>query len=143
MTSEDKPNTPMTPREYVETIVLPTLREFLEARDDRRRAYLACLVICHTADSLGLAEAAREPAFLTMQGRTRKRAVDAATATVQAEILRRSGDVFSVVQGIANGTKHPGRVPLLPGSERHVSQFGFNLPGAGWSEGRWGAPAWR
>lgn len=34
MPSDDKPNAPMTPREYVETIVLPTLREFLAARDD-------------------------------------------------------------------------------------------------------------
>ena len=58
MLTDDIPNAPMPPREYVEAIVLPTLRESLATRDDRRRAYLACLVVCHVADSLGSAEAA-------------------------------------------------------------------------------------
>ncbi|ONF46464.1 hypothetical protein [Methylobacterium radiotolerans] len=140
MMPDDIPNAPMRPREYVETIVLPTLHELLGARDDRRRAYLACLVVCHVADSLGLAEAARDPGFSALRGRPRRRAVDAATESVQVEVRRRCGGLFEVLQGIANGTKHPGRLPLLPGSERRVPQFSFGIPGAGMGQGRWGAP---
>ena len=140
MPPDDKPNAPMTPREYVETIVLPTLHELLGARDDRRRAYLACLVVCHVADSLGLAEAARNPGFAEMQGRTRKRAVDTATEAVQAEAKHRCGDVFRIVQDIANGTKHPGRLPLLPGREEAFHVPAYDMPGAGYDMGRYDFP---
>ncbi|MCJ2065878.1 nucleotidyltransferase domain-containing protein [Methylobacterium sp. J-088] len=140
MLPDDKPNAPMTPREYVETIVLPTLRELLAARDDRRRAYLACLVVCHVADSLGLAEAGREPGFAEMQGRTRKRAVDTATEVVQAEAGRRCTEIWTVVHGFANGTKHPARLPLLPGTEESVPAFALDTPGAGFDGGRLDVP---
>jgi predicted nucleotidyltransferase len=137
---ETEPNTPMTPREYVEAIVLPTLHELLAARDDRRRAYLACLVVCHVADSLGLAEAAREPGFQAKRGRPRKEAVDEATKAVQVEIERRCGDIAKIVRDIANGTKHPGRLPLLPGREEAVPVFAYGMPGAGYGTGRYGVP---
>ncbi|SEG69579.1 Nucleotidyltransferase domain-containing protein [Methylobacterium sp. 190mf] len=140
MPSDDKPNAPMTPREYVGLIVLPTLHEALNARDDRRRAYLACLVVSHVADSLGLAEATRDPGFAALQGRPRKRAADAATDVVQAEVKRRCGEIWTVVHGFANGTKHPARLPLLPGTEESVPAFAFDTPGAGFGEGRWDAP---
>lgn len=140
MPTDDKTNGPMTPREYVELIALPTLHELLAARDDRRLAYLACLVVCHVADSLGVAEAAREPGFGDLRGRPRKRAGDTAIEAVQAEARRRCGDVFEALQGIANGVKHPGRLPLLPGSERRVQAFSLGIPGAGLGEGRWSVP---
>lgn len=140
MMPDDKPNAPMTPREYVEMIVLPTLHEALAARDDRRRAYLACLVVCHVADSLGLAEAARDPGFAGLQGRPRKRAADAATEVVQAEAKRRCGEIWTVVHGFANGTKHPARLPLLPGTEESVPAFALDTPGAGVDEGRIDVP---
>lgn len=139
MPPDDKPNAPMMPREYVETIVLPTLHELLGARDDRRRAYLACLVVCHFADSLGLAEAACAPGFAALSGRKRREAVETATKAVQAEAKRRCGGVFEALQGIANGVKHPGRLPLLPGSERRVSAFSFGIPDAGFGA-RWSVP---
>lgn len=139
MTPGDKSNAPMTPREYVEVIVLPTLHELLAARDDRRRAYLACLVVCHVADSIGLAEAARGPGFAALSNRKRRDAVEVVTKDVQAEARRRCGGVFEALQGIANGVKHPGRLPLLPGSERRVSAFSFGIPDAGFGA-RWSVP---
>ena len=42
----------MTPAEYVNEIVLPTVREFGEHRRCRRRAYLACIVAFHIKDYL-------------------------------------------------------------------------------------------
>lgn len=140
MPPDNKPNAPMTPREYVEAIVLPTLHELLGARDDRRRAYLACLVVCHVADSVGLAEAGREPGFAEMRGRMRKRAVDTATEVVQAEAGHRCAEIWTVVHGFANGTKHPARLPLLPGTEESVSAFALDTPGAGFDEGRLDVP---
>jgi len=137
---DDQPNAPPTPRQYVEQIVLPTLREFLTACDDRRRAYLACLVICHCADITGLAEAATAPGFAALRGRPRRHALNAATKAVQDEMRQRCGGMFDVVQGIANGTKHPGRLPLLPWTERNVRAFAWGEPGAGCGQGRWGGP---
>lgn len=131
----------MTPREYVEAIVLPTLHEFLAARDDRRRAYIACLVICHVADSLGLAEAALEPGFEGRRGRSRKDSVDAATKIVQGRAGHRCGGAWAVVQGFANGTKHPARLPLLPGTEHPVPMFDWEThTGEPGEITRWEAP---
>lgn len=140
MTPDDKPNTPMTPREYVDLIVGPTLSELLDRRDDRRLAYLACLTVYHCVDAIGLAEAARTPGFDQLQGRPRKSAVDAATKGVRDRVQACCGSAFELVQGIANGTKHPGRVPLLPGTERSFGVFGFGPGYAGFDEGRWDVP---
>lgn len=141
MMPDDKSNAPMAPREYVELIARPTLREFLADRGDRRRAYLACLVVCHVADSIGFAEAARDPEFATLSRGKRKDAADAATKDVQAEARRRCGEVFTVVQGIANGTKHPARLPLLPGTEESVPAFDWDThTGEPDEVTRWEAP---
>ncbi len=137
---DDKPNVSMTPREYVEAIVLPTLHEALGARDDQRRAYLACLVVYHCIDSIGLAEAARAPKFHQLPTGARRRAVNKAAEAVYDVIKERCGSIFTVVQEIALGTKHPARIPLLPGSERKVGVFGFGPGYAGFGEGRWNFP---
>lgn len=42
----------MTPRQYMGEIVLPTLREYEETTNSRRRAYLACIVVYHLVDYL-------------------------------------------------------------------------------------------
>ncbi|MCJ2074805.1 nucleotidyltransferase domain-containing protein [Methylobacterium sp. E-016] len=135
----NNPNVPMTPQEYVRAIVLPTLAEFRTARDDRRRAYLACLVICHVADSLALAKVQAQPGFGGMAGNARKTAVRNALKRVQATVDARCAQA-SIVLAIANGVKHPEKLPLLPGNERDVAQFAFDTAGAGWGEGRWDAP---
>lgn len=137
---DDKPNAPMTPREYVELIVLPTLHEALTARDDRRRAYLACLVVCHVADSLGLAEAARAPGFAALAKGVRKDRAEAAAGAARGEAQTRCGSIFEVVRGFANGLKHPSRSAHLPGSEESVPAFALDTPGAGADEGRIDVP---
>jgi hypothetical protein len=42
----------MTPRQYRGEIVLPTLHEYEETTNSRRRAYLACIVVFHLRDYL-------------------------------------------------------------------------------------------
>ncbi|MCJ2037377.1 nucleotidyltransferase domain-containing protein [Methylobacterium sp. E-041] len=135
----NNPNVPMTPQDYVRAIVLPTLTEFRTARDNRRRAYLACLVICHVADSLALAEVQAQPGFGGMSGNARKTAVRNALKRVQATVEAQCAQA-SIVLAIANGVKHPEKLPLLPGSERDVPQFALDTPGAGLDEGRFDAP---
>ncbi|MCJ2042876.1 nucleotidyltransferase domain-containing protein [Methylobacterium sp. J-059] len=135
----NNPNVPMTPQEYVRAIVLPTLTEFRTARHDRRLAYLACLVICHVADSLALAEVQAQPGFGGMSGNARKTAVRNALKRVQATVEARCAQA-SIVLAIANGMKHPEKLPLLAGSERDVPQFALDTFVAGLDEGRLDAP---
>jgi hypothetical protein len=42
----------MTPAEYVNDIVVPTVREFRDEPRSQRRAYLACMVTFHIKDHL-------------------------------------------------------------------------------------------
>ncbi|HCL65149.1 MAG TPA: hypothetical protein DIC56_09980 [Rhizobium sp.] len=42
----------MTPKEYMKEILLPTLSEYEEDTQSRRRAYLACIVVYHLSDYL-------------------------------------------------------------------------------------------
>ncbi len=42
----------MPPCQYMGEIVLPTLREYEETTNSRRRAYLACIVVFHLRDYL-------------------------------------------------------------------------------------------
>lgn len=42
----------MTPLDYANEIVLPAVREALEQRFDRRRAYTACILTYHLSDYL-------------------------------------------------------------------------------------------
>jgi hypothetical protein len=47
---------------------------------------------------------------------------------------------FDVVQGICHGTKHAGNARgfrFMPGQDRDVPAFAFDVPGAGWDHGRW------
>lgn len=73
----------MTPRQYVQDIVIPTVRESRDKRRCRRRAYLACIVVYHIADYLQTAGERNVPK--TMKARTR---------------------TFEVVRGVCNGAKH-------------------------------------
>lgn len=111
----------MTPRTYVDTIVLPTVREALEHRGDRRLNYLACIAVLHILDHLA--------------GGSRR-----VTGQLQKEIRALCGPSMDIVQGIANGTKHAGETSerkIAPGSERDVLPFGFGPGFSGFDEGRW------
>jgi hypothetical protein len=74
----------MTPAEYVNEIVVPTLREFSEERRSRRRAYLACIAAFHIKDHLKEAGIVRP-----------EKAVAAAHK-----------NEWEAVRDVCNGTKH-------------------------------------
>jgi len=74
----------MTPAEYVDEIVIPTVREFRDNRRSRRHAYLACIVTFHIKDHL--AKAGKKGIEKTMRTGASK--------------------AFDLVRGICNGTKH-------------------------------------
>jgi hypothetical protein len=74
----------MTPADYVNEIVVPTVREFRDEPRCRRRLYLACMATFHIKDHLQKAKA-----------RKVEKAIRAAT-----------GDAFDVVRAVCNGTKH-------------------------------------
>jgi hypothetical protein len=50
---------------------------------------------------------------------------------------------FDVVQGVCHGTKHAGNTRgfrFVPGQDQNVPVFAFDVPGAGWGQGRWDVP---
>lgn len=51
----------MTPTDYLEEILLPTLKEYEEDVSSRRKAYLACIVMYHLSDYLKKAGAEDPP----------------------------------------------------------------------------------
>lgn len=110
----------MTPAEYAQEIVLPTVQEFLADGMSRRRGYLACVVVYHLRDHL--AEAA---APLTGDPKRDRRLVEAEAEKVDATVraaLSPGSDAFDVVRGVANGSKHgltrsPHAVPFTAGND--------------------------
>ena len=115
----------MTPAEYITEVVLPTVDEYLAARGDVRRAVLACIVSWHTRDYL-------------------KQALRLGLADVDEKMDGLCKFSYDVVEGIANGSKHfrntKGDFHYTPGDEKHVPAFAFDVPGAGWNQGRWEVP---
>jgi hypothetical protein len=73
----------MTPAQYAVEIVMPTVRDFMKARGDRRPAYLACITTYHLVDYLARAEAVER-------------------ATVTATMGAACPNEFDVVEGICN-----------------------------------------
>jgi hypothetical protein len=120
----------MQPSFYFSDIVLPTVQEFLVARNDRRRAYLACITAFHICDYIVRAES---PSL-----------DQAAMLKLLYEALRSEcAPSFFVIQGICNGSKRAGadrNYRFDPGSERDVPVFAFDIPGAGLDQGRWDVP---
>lgn len=115
----------MITREYVEVVVVPTVREALAERADRRRAYLSCIATFHVLDYL--AAPSRGLDFERIKSDTRAACPPS----------------FDVVQGIANGSKHAGgksRQWVIPGTERDIPIFALDSPGTGWGQGRLGVP---
>lgn len=110
------------PAAYFSEIVLPTVREFLADRGDRRRAYLACIAAFHLCDYVSEAE-----------GEKLKKVQDAVRLACEPSFL--------VLQGVCNGSKHgaPSKrgFKFTAGSERDVPVFGFDMPGAGYDQGRY------
>jgi hypothetical protein len=74
----------MSPEEYVNEIVIPTVAEFKNDLRSRRRAYLACIATHHIKDHLR----------------------EAGERGVEAKMRQACGDFYEVVRAICNGTKH-------------------------------------
>jgi len=74
----------MTPAEYVNEIVQPTVREFRDERRSRRRAYLACIVVFHIIDYLK----------------------NAGEKDVWRKLKQANPDIFELVRSICDGSKH-------------------------------------
>ncbi|MCJ2053692.1 hypothetical protein [Methylobacterium sp. J-070] len=123
----------MTPAEYVEVVVMPTVREFMKNPADRRLAYLSAIAAFHIPD------------YLLRAG---------PPATKPEAELKRIRDVlrsdliywYDAIEGMANGAKHCGRdrgVPFRPGDEEYVPPFGFGEGFGGFDHGRWDGPGLR
>jgi hypothetical protein len=105
----------MTPAEYVDDIVVPTLVEFRNNPTSRRNAYLSCITTFHIKDHLAVAG-----------GR-------------DIENIMRSGGslAFDVVRSICNGTKH------VKTDTTHVIAFeagtDTEMPSSGFGDGPFGS----
>jgi hypothetical protein len=116
----------MTPSEYASMVVAPTVREYLAAMGDQRRAYLACIAVYHLTDYVAKAEGTG----------------DRAASDVRAKLRGACENSFDVVQGICNGSKHCGTKPgvrhaFSPGEESTVPPSAYGMSG-GYGHGRYG-----
>lgn len=130
----------MTPLEYARRIILPTWEDAAKAPSDRRLAYLTCTAVYHLCDYLALAQLERSKDFEKASNRGRKKLHEDAVAIIQQAVAARCPSEFRVVGDICNGFKHPARANRLPGTEREVPAFSFDIGGSGWDQGRWSGP---
>lgn len=124
----------MTPAEYVELVVLPTVRDFMEKADDRRLAYLSAIATYHITDYL----------MRAAQPSTRA-AADAELKRIRETLRYDLREWYEVIEGLANGAKHCGRdakrgARFTPGDEQYVPPFGFGEGFGGFGQGRWDGP---
>src|SRR5438105_1748710 len=108
----------MTPTDYMNQIVVPTLREFRDDRRARRLAYLACIATFHLKDHLKKAGE---------QG-------------IETAMRASCGVAFDVVRGVCNATKHV----ETDGSHAVVFRVGEDTdrPPAIWGEAVWDVSRW-
>jgi hypothetical protein len=109
---------------FASDIVVPTVKEALADRGDRRRAYIASIVTYCLVDYIA-AEIGRSK------------------TEVRGKIQGVCKPAFDVVRGVCNGTKHAGSTRgyrFNPGEERTVPVFVFDTPGVGWGHGRLNVP---
>jgi len=122
---------PFTPADYLVIVVLPTLAEFMDVPDNRRRMYLACIATAHMVDHVA-----------------RTINPDGLGKYAVREAIRRQSDhagaCLAVVEGISTGTKHAGPDPkqrqqfdYAPGQERFMPPLGASAPGGGQSAAVW------
>jgi len=108
----------MTPKEYLEEIVLPTVADYERDTQSRRLAYLACIVTYHMADYL------------------KKAGVEG----LHRNMTDKCDAAWSVVGAVANGAKHKdnhrSRQPLkfTAGTDQYRPPAVAGLLECGWSE---------
>ena len=109
---------------FVSDIVVPSVKEALAERGNRRRVYVASIVTYSLVDYIA-----------AELGMGKSHVCDAVRGVCTP--------AFEVVQGVCNGTKHAGSTRgflFRPGDDRDVPVFAFDTPGAGWGQGRWDVP---
>ncbi|MBO0734410.1 MAG: hypothetical protein J2P49_08880 [Methylocapsa sp.] len=110
---------------FASEIVIPTVKEALADRANRRRIYIAGIVTYHLVDYIA-AEAGLDK------------------SEICENVRKVCKPAFDVVQGACHGTKHAGNATrgyrFKPGEERNVPAFAFDSPGVGWGHGRWDVP---
>src|SRR5262245_21863812 len=108
----------MTPADFMDEIVVPTLRELRDDRRSRRRAYLACIAVFHLKDHLK----------------------EAGEKGIETTMRASCGVAFDVVRGVCNGTKHA----QTDGSHPVTFRVGddSDRPPAKWGQARWGVSRW-
>ena len=119
----------LTPAQYLDTMVLPTLAEFLADLGNPRRAYLACMMAAHLVDQITRSERVDKPAV----------------RTAIAALGGYKGEALEIVEGICNGTKHAGTgrgepFPFAPGHEKRRFALEFDVEGRGFDQGDWDIP---
>jgi hypothetical protein len=100
------------------------VKEALADRGHRRRVYVAAIVTYSLVD------------YLSSE-------LEITKADVCDALRRVCEPAFDIVQGVCNGTKHAGNTRgfrFVPGQDRKVPVFAFDMPGAGWGQGRWNVP---
>jgi hypothetical protein len=108
----------MTPAEYASEIIAPTVREFGDSMDDRRRGIIACIVTYSLTD------------YLTKAG----------AGEVWTRAREVCADEFDIVQGVCNGSKHCG----TRADARHAFKPGdaTKRPAAVWDDAEWDRSLW-
>lgn len=109
----------MTPAEYVNEIVVPTVIEFKSQRRSRRHAYLACIATFHVKDHL-----------------------DRSGVTDIVSLVRATEPhAYDLIRAVCTGTKHVDTDP-----RRHRIQFragdDMDRPPAIWGEFAFGVSRW-
>jgi hypothetical protein len=108
----------MTPADFMDEVVIPTLREFRNDRRSRRRAYLACVAVFHLKDHLK----------------------KAGEEGIEAAMRASCGVALDVVRGVCNGMKHV----ETDGSHPVAFRVGDDTdrPPAVWGQARWDVSRW-
>jgi hypothetical protein len=104
---------------FASEIVVPTVKEALADRGNRRRVYIASIVTYSLID------------YIAAEIKVEK-------GNVCDNVRNACAPAFEVVQGVCNGTKHAGNAcgfPFKPGTDRDVPVFAFDVPGAGLDQG--------
>ena len=119
----------MKPVDYVNVVVLPTVREHFLSKTDQRFGMLACIATFHISDHVALAD-----------GRHVGLVFDDVRARCEAQ--------FEIVRGVCNGTKHGKTDAKVTRQHQHragdevvVPGFAWGASGRGWGQAAWGGAA--
>ena len=113
----------MTPADYVNVVVIPTVREHFANKTDYRLGVLACIVTFHIGDHIATADS-----------------TPGNTGRVCEKMRTRCREQFNILQGVCHGTKHG----VTKSHMKHQHRAGDEvvIPGFTWGRNAWGHAAW-